>query len=80
VQIVVAVSVGMAIGLALIDHTFLAPYGSPFGQLVLALIAALYGLGIMWLRRLARFESPQRLLGDGAVASGAAAAAAGGRP
>jgi Flp pilus assembly protein TadB len=79
VQIVIGVSVGMAIGLALIDHTFLAPYGSPFGQLVLALIAALYGLGIMWLRRLARFESPQRLLGDGAVTD-AAAAAAGGRP
>jgi Flp pilus assembly protein TadB len=78
VQIVILVSVGMAIGLAFIDGSFLAPYSSPFGQLVLALIACLYGLGIGWLRRLARFESPQRMLGDsvavGAAASGAASA------
>jgi Flp pilus assembly protein TadB len=84
VQIVILVSVGMAIGLAFIDRSFLAPYSSPFGQLVLGLIACLYGLGIGWLRRLARFESPQRMLGDsaavGAAASGAASASvAGGR-
>ena len=75
VQIVIGVSVGMAIGLAFIDRSFLAPYSSPFGQLVLALIAVLYGLGIWWLRRLARFESPQRLLGAGVAAAGAAAPA-----
>ncbi len=75
VQIVIGVSVGMAIGLAFIDRSFLAPYSSPFGQLVLALIAVLYGLGIWWLRRLARFESPQRMLGSGVEAAGAAAPA-----
>jgi len=74
VQIVILVSVGMAILLALVDHSFLAPYNSSFGQLVLALIAGLYGLGIWWLRRLARFESPQRLLGDSAAAAGVAEA------
>ena len=63
VQMVVLISVGMALGLALLDRTFLAPYSSPFGQVVLALIAGLYGMGIWWLRRLAKFESPQRLLG-----------------
>jgi Flp pilus assembly protein TadB len=72
VQIVVLVSVGMAILLALVDHSFLAPYGTPFGQVVLALIACLYGLGIWWLRRLAKFESPQRMLGEVAEAAGAA--------
>ncbi|MGH3278804.1 MAG: type II secretion system F family protein [Trebonia sp.] len=79
VQIVIVVSVGMAVLLALVDHAFLAPYGSPFGQLVLALIAVLYGLGIAWLRRLAKFESPQRLLGahpaSAATAAGTAAPA-----
>ncbi len=75
VQIVIGVSVGMAIGLAFIDRSFLAPYSSPFGQLVLALIAVLYGLGIWWLRKLARFESPQRMLGSGVEAAGAAAPA-----
>jgi Flp pilus assembly protein TadB len=84
VQIVIGVSVGMAIVLALIDHAFLAPYGTVLGQLVLAVIAMIYAAGIIWLRRLAHFESPQRLLGDSAVTSGAVttrvtASAAGGR-
>jgi Flp pilus assembly protein TadB len=73
VQIVIGVSVGMAIILALVDRSFLAPYNSPFGQVVLGVIAVLYGLGIAWLRRLARFESPQRLLGDSASSSRTAA-------
>ena len=76
VQIVIGVSVGMAIVLALIDHAFLAPYGTVLGQLVLAVIAMIYAAGIIWLRRLAHFESPQRLLGDSAVASGAVASGA----
>jgi Flp pilus assembly protein TadB len=85
VQIVILVSVGMALGLAFLDRAFLAPYSSPFGQVVLALIASLYGLGIWWLRRLASFESPQRLLGTGgggareAAVTATAGAAAGGR-
>ena len=63
VQIVIAVSVLMAVGLAVLDHTFLAPYDSVFGQLVLAIIVTIYALGIIWLRKLARFDMPQRLLG-----------------
>ena len=77
VQIVVLVSVGMAIGLAFIDRSFLAPYSTPVGQLVLALIAVLYGLGIWWLRRLAKFETPQRLLGDTVSAGGTGSGATG---
>ena len=63
VQIVVAVSVGMAIALAVLDHTFLSPYDGVYGQFVLVIIGAIYAAGILWLRRLATFESPQRLLG-----------------
>jgi len=62
VQIVIGVSVGMALGLAILDHTFLAPYDSVIGQLILVIVVAIYALGIMWLRRLAKFEVPQRLL------------------
>jgi Flp pilus assembly protein TadB len=78
VQIVIAVSVGVAIALAVVDHTFLAPYNGVFGQLMLAVIGAIYAAGILWLRRLATFEAPQRLLGmtaggsGGSPASGAA--------
>jgi Flp pilus assembly protein TadB len=63
VQIVIGVSVGMAIGLAVLDRGFLAPYNSVTGQLVLAVIVAIYAVGIWWLRKLARFDSPERLLG-----------------
>ena len=69
VQIVIAVSVLMAVGLAILDHSFLAPYDSVFGQLVLAVIVAIYALGIIWLRRLARFDLPQRLLGTATAAA-----------
>jgi Flp pilus assembly protein TadB len=70
VQIVIAVSVLMAVGLAILDHAFLAPYDSVFGQLVLAVIVAIYALGIIWLRKLARFDMPQRLLGAATTVPG----------
>jgi len=63
VQIVVAVSVGMAVGLAVLDHAFLSPYDGVSGQFVLVVIGAIYAAGILWLRRLATFSSPERLLG-----------------
>jgi Flp pilus assembly protein TadB len=77
VQIVIGVSVGMAIGLAALDHAFLAPYDGAVGQLVLVVVVGIYAAGIMWLRRLARFETPQRLLTTvlGAVAPEPALAA-----
>ncbi|HUL25900.1 MAG TPA: type II secretion system F family protein [Streptosporangiaceae bacterium] len=62
VQIVVGVSVGMALALALLDHSFLAPYDGVSGQAVLAVVVGIYAAGIIWLRRLARFDTPQRLL------------------
>jgi len=76
VQIVIGVSVAMALILAVLDRGFLAPYDSVFGQFVLAIIVALYGVGIVWLRRLARFDQPQRLLGVAAAAPSAAAPSA----
>jgi len=74
VQIVIGVSVAMALILAVLDRGFLAPYDSFFGQFVLAIIVALYGVGIVWLRRLARFDQPQRLLGVAAAVPSAPAA------
>jgi hypothetical protein len=32
------------------------------GQLVLAIVAALYAASFFWLRRLAKFDPPERLL------------------
>jgi Flp pilus assembly protein TadB len=75
VQIVIAVSVLMALFLAALDRSFLQPYDSVFGQFVLAIIVAIYGLGIWWLRRLATFDMPQRLLGTAAPVTPATPAA-----
>ncbi|HEY7145981.1 MAG TPA: type II secretion system F family protein [Streptosporangiaceae bacterium] len=62
VQIVVLISVGLAIVLALFDHSFLQPYDTLAGQLVMAIVAAVYAGGVLWLRRLARFSEAERLL------------------
>ena len=61
-QIVVGVSVGLALGLAIFDHSYVAAYDSVTGQLVLIVVAALYAAGIVWMRQLARFPVPERLL------------------
>jgi Flp pilus assembly protein TadB len=61
-QIVVGVSVGLALGLALFNQSYVRAYDSPVGQLVLVLVVGLYAAGFVWMRRLATFEEPERLL------------------
>ena len=68
-QIVVGVSVGLALGLAIFDHSYVAAYDGLTGQLVLVIVAALYGTGIVWMRALARFPVPERLLASGTTAT-----------
>ncbi|MCD0453072.1 type II secretion system protein [Actinocorallia sp. API 0066] len=63
VQIVVVFSVGFALALSVFNPSYVEPYDSALGQLVLAFIVGLYGMGFLWLRRLAKFQEPQRLLG-----------------
>jgi Flp pilus assembly protein TadB len=66
-QIVVGISVGLALGLALFNHAYVQVYDSVSGQLVLCVVVALYAVGVVWMRALARFPVPERLLaGDGA--------------
>ena len=67
-QIVVLVSVGLALGLAVLNPGYVHVYDGPLGQLVLVVVVALYAAGFMWMRRLATFEAPERLLdGRGGV-------------
>lgn len=42
--------------------SFLDAYSTATGQLMLAVVAVLYGAGIWWLRQLVRFERPARFL------------------
>lgn len=70
-QIVVAISVGLALGLAIFDRGYVHVYDSVFGQIVLLIIAALYGGGILWMRSLAKFTPPERLLAPERSGAGA---------
>jgi Flp pilus assembly protein TadB len=62
IQIVVAVSVGLALILAIFNRGYVHPYSSALGQLILIVVVLLYGVAFLWLRKLARFDSPERLL------------------
>jgi Flp pilus assembly protein TadB len=63
VQIVVGVSVGTALLLAIWNRSYVKTYDTWVGQLVLAVVVGLFALGFIWLRRLAKYEMPQRFLG-----------------
>jgi Flp pilus assembly protein TadB len=80
VQIVIGVSVGLALALAILDRSFLTPYNSAIGQLVLIVVVVVYAAGVLWMRRLAGFEEPQRLLSAEAGAVPAELADAPGAP
>lgn len=62
VQVVVGFSVGMALFLAIFNHAYVRPYDGFLGQLVLIFVCGLYGAAFLWLRRLAKYEMPERFL------------------
>ena len=62
VQIIVGVVVGFVLLMALFNRGFVRPYGTPLGELVLAVVLGLFGFGFWWLRRLAMTEPPSRFL------------------
>src|SRR5262249_47316219 len=69
-QIEAAVSAGPPLGLVLFSHAYVQVYGSVTGQLVLCVVVGVYAAGIGWMRALARFPGPERLLaGPGSVAT-----------
>lgn len=70
VQLVVGISVTFVFGLALFNRAYVEPYSSPLGQLVLALILALFAAGFLWMRRLSAFELPERFLRRATPAAG----------
>lgn len=56
VQIIIGITLGMAGYLAVFNPSFTHPYGTPVGQLALLAVLALFGVGLAWMRRLARPE------------------------
>ena len=63
-RFVLGFGVAVVVGVTVFGRgtSFLDAYNSVGGQLVLALVAALYGGGMWWLSRLMRFERPARFL------------------
>lgn len=73
VQIVVVISVGLALVLALFDRSYVQPYNGVLGQGILSIVAGLYAASFIWLRKLANYRPPERLLdGEPAVTPSAA--------
>lgn len=66
VQIVVTVTVGTALVLRLANPVYVEPYGTPVGQVVLGVVAGVFGIGFIWLARLSALPATPRLLPAGA--------------
>jgi len=62
VKVVVGVTAGLALGLAVLNRSYLAPYDSALGQLVLALVGAMFAGAFVWLSRMTRPSAPERFL------------------
>jgi Flp pilus assembly protein TadB len=62
VQIVVAATVIVVLGLAVFNKSFVKPYGTLTGQLVLLAVIGLFAAGFFWLRKLSDVETPARFL------------------
>ena len=62
VQIIVVAVTVVVVGMAVLDHKYVQPYGTPTGQLVLLLVLLLFAGGFFWLRRLSEVKTPERFL------------------
>jgi tight adherence protein B len=60
VRIIIATVLAFAIGLVLFNRTYLSPYNTPVGQLVLLMVAGCFGGGTIWLGKISRGKPPVR--------------------
>jgi tight adherence protein B len=61
-RIIIAVVLGCAAGLVLFARDFLAPYGSPVGQPILAVLGAMFAACLVWMVRTGRIPDLPRIL------------------
>ncbi|MDH6580792.1 type II secretion system F family protein [Kitasatospora sp. MAP5-34] len=62
VRIIVATTLAMALGLIVLNRPYLQPFDTATGQLVLLMVGLLFAASFSWLRRIATFAEPARLL------------------
>lgn len=65
--IIVTVTAAFAGGLVLFSRSYVAPYGTVAGQVVLLIVVAIFAAGFMWIRQAAVGKSPERFLADATV-------------
>lgn len=68
VRVVVITTVVFAGGLIAANRSYLEPYSSITGQVVLSLIAMVFAAALTWLARIARDREPERFLAENRVA------------
>jgi Flp pilus assembly protein TadB len=62
VQIIIGLTLVVVLGLTLLNRRYVAPYSTPSGEVALIIVFGVFGIGFLWLRRLAEFEVPDRFL------------------
>ncbi len=62
VRVIVITALSFAAGLVVLNRGYLAPYDSPFGQIMLLLVGCLFAAAFAWLARIARLREPERFL------------------
>ncbi|WNE95542.1 type II secretion system F family protein [Streptomyces luomodiensis] len=63
VRVTVTVTLGMAVGLTVFNRPYLDPFDTLTGQLVLAVVGALFAASFAWLTAIGRLHEPVRLIG-----------------
>ncbi len=63
IKVIVGATGGLALGLAVLNRGYLAPYGSALGQFVLLLVGGLFAASFVWLSKMTRAAEPERFLG-----------------
>lgn len=62
VRVIAGCTLATALGLMVLNRPYLAVYSTPVGQSVLAVVAAAWAVGLIWLTRMGRFIGPERFL------------------
>jgi tight adherence protein B len=62
VQVITGCTVLTALGLVVLNPSYVTVYSSALGQTTLALISICWGLALWWLARMSRFRTPERFL------------------
>jgi Flp pilus assembly protein TadB len=62
VRIITSVTIGMALLLVVLNRSYLAPFNSVTGQMILLAVFGCFGGAFIWLASMARYIAPERFL------------------